>query len=138
MCKNYTITPKTGRKQKQKYLCIIREKEHNTTQTQQRIIKANTQQTTHNTKKACNNTKREQTAQSVLCTHTKRRFIYVWINYTFATNKRNTRNENGLKCNYLDFPYCVRVSCTLLQVITLFCSHTGKMHKKRKMCNKCT
>lgn len=87
MCKNYTITPK-GDESKNKSIFAsfgkrntTQQKQYNTNTIQQRTIKANTKQTTNNTKKACNNTiqhengKRKQTVQSVLCTHTKRRFI---------------------------------------------------------------
>lgn len=51
-------------------------------------------------------------------------------NYTFATNKRNTQKENGLKYDYLDFPYYVRALCTLLQITYKF---TAKWKKCTKM-----
>lgn len=84
MCKNYTITPK-GEESKNKSIFASfgkrnttqqKQKQYNTNTIQQRTIKANTQQTTNNTKKAYIKTEKEsKTVQSVLCTHTKRRFI---------------------------------------------------------------
>ena len=79
------------RKQKQKYLCIIREKEHkhNTNTRQERIIKANTQQTTHNTKKACNNTHNTKTgtngAKCIVYAHKTE--IYLTANKLYLCHK---------------------------------------------------
>ena len=58
MCKNYAITPKRGRKQKQKYLCIIREKEHNTTKAIQ-----HKHNTTKNNKSKYTTNNKQQTTQ---------------------------------------------------------------------------